>query len=67
VIREALGTAVALGLADEGGRGLDAEEGQLALEVVGDELAAVVVTERETGSDGGSSLRPRPQSGCHQC
>jgi hypothetical protein len=38
---EALGAAVALGLTDEGGRGLDAEEGELALEVVGDELASV--------------------------
>ncbi len=32
---EALGDAVALGLAHEGRRGLDAEEGDLALEVVG--------------------------------
>jgi hypothetical protein len=38
---EALDTAVALGLAHEGGRARDVEEGKLALEVVGDELASV--------------------------
>jgi len=37
--------AVALGLAHEGGRACDAEEGELALEVVGDELAAVIVAQ----------------------
>jgi hypothetical protein len=46
---EALDTAVALGLAHEGGRARDVEEGKLALEVVGDELAAVIMT-RPPGS-----------------
>jgi hypothetical protein len=40
---EALDTAVALGLAHESRRARDAEEGERALVVVGDELAAVVV------------------------
>ena len=48
---EPLGAAVALGLAHEGGRRRDAEEGELALEVVGDELAAVVVAQLEARSD----------------
>src|SRR3954464_15503235 len=48
---EALGAAVALGLADEGGRALDAEEADLGLEVVADILAAVVVAEPEAGGD----------------
>src|SRR4051794_33903679 len=45
---EALGDAVALGLADEGGRALDAEEGDLVLEVAGHVVRAVVVAEGET-------------------
>src|SRR5918998_5701979 len=44
---EALGDAVALGLADEGGRALDAEEGDLVLEVGCQVVGAVVVAERE--------------------
>ena len=40
---EPLGTAVALGLTDEGGRARDDEESQLTLVIVGDELAPVVV------------------------
>ena len=46
---EALGDAVALGLAHEGRRGLDAEEGDLALEVVGHVVRSVVVAEHEAG------------------
>jgi hypothetical protein len=42
---ESLDAAVALGAADEAGAAADAEEGDLLLERVGDELAAVVVTE----------------------
>lgn len=42
-----LGAAVALGASDEGGAGLDAEEGDLVLEGVRDELASVVVAELE--------------------
>src|SRR6476620_9421235 len=45
---EALGDAVALGLADEGGRALDAEEGDLVLEVAGHVVRAMVVAEGET-------------------
>src|SRR3954454_15537891 len=45
---EALGDAVALGLADEGGRALDAEEADLVLEVAGHVVRAVVVAEGET-------------------
>jgi hypothetical protein len=41
---EALGAAVALGLAHENGRTLDAEDGELALVAVSDELAAVIVS-----------------------
>src|SRR5512147_3013692 len=41
--------AVALGLAHEGWRGLDAEEGDLALEVVGHIVRSVVVPEHEAG------------------
>ena len=33
---ETLGTAIAFGLSNETGRGLDAQESQLALEIVGD-------------------------------
>ena len=46
---EALGDAVALGLAHGGRRGLDAEEGDLALEVVGHIVRSVVVPEHEAG------------------
>src|SRR3954453_21613106 len=48
---EALGAAVALRLADEGRRALDAEEADLGLEVVADVLTAVVVAEPKAGSD----------------
>src|SRR3954451_25440949 len=47
---EALRAAVALGLAHEGRRALDAEEADLTLEVVADVLTPVVMTE-EAGSD----------------
>src|SRR5512132_801930 len=43
---EALGDAVGLRLADEGEAGCQAEEGQLVLEVLGQEGAAVVVTQQ---------------------
>src|SRR4051812_35323981 len=45
---KALGDAVALGLADEGGRALDAEEGDLVLEVARHIVGAVVMAEGET-------------------
>src|SRR6478735_492056 len=45
---EAFGDAVALGLADEGGRALDAEEGDLVLEVARHVVGAMVVAEGET-------------------
>src|SRR3954454_15019710 len=48
---EALGTAIALGLAHEGRRALDAKEADLGLEVVADVLAAVVVAQPEAGGD----------------
>src|SRR3954467_6149113 len=48
---EALGAAVALGLADERRRALDAEEADLGLEVVADVLAAVIVAEPQAGGD----------------
>src|SRR3954471_13404337 len=48
---EPLGAAVALGLADEGGRALEAEEADLGLEVVADVLATVVVAEPQPGGD----------------
>jgi hypothetical protein len=51
---EALGDAVALGLADEGGRRLDAEEGDLALKVFGHVVRAVVVTQFQAGGDVGA-------------
>src|SRR6266545_7674658 len=43
---EALGDAVGFGLADEGEAGRHAEKGQVVLEVLGHEGAAVVVTQR---------------------
>src|SRR5918994_4908083 len=48
---EALDAAVALGLAHESRRARDAEEGELALVVVGDELAAVVVAHPQAACD----------------
>jgi hypothetical protein len=48
---EALDAAVALGLAHEGGRARDAEEGDLPLVVVGDELAAVIVAQLQAARD----------------
>ena len=48
---EPLDAALALGLAHEGGRARDAKEGELALEVVGDGLAAVIVAQLQAGSD----------------
>ena len=48
---EALDSAVALGLADEGRRTLQAEEVELVLEVVGHELRAVIVAQAETAGD----------------
>jgi hypothetical protein len=50
-IREALDAAIALGLAHEGRRAFDAEEGELALVVVGDELAAVIVADLQAAGD----------------
>ena len=47
---ESLCDAVALGLGDEGGAGADAEESELALEVVVHVLRAVVVAQREAVS-----------------
>src|SRR5512133_2610328 len=46
---EALGDAVAFGLAPDGRRGRDAEEGDRALEVVGQIVRSVVVPEHEAG------------------
>ena len=57
---EALGATVTFGLADEGGRRRDAEEGELALEVVGNELAAVIVAQLEAGSH---ALREAAEAG----
>ena len=48
---EALGAAVSLRCADEGGRTLDAEEAQLALERIGHVLRAVVVPYAEPARD----------------
>src|SRR4051794_8983222 len=45
---EAFGDAVAFGLADEGGRALEAEEADLVLEVAGQVVGAVVVAQGET-------------------
>src|SRR3954454_21371202 len=44
---EPLGAAVPFGLAHEGRRALDAEEADLALEVMADVLAAVIVAQPE--------------------
>src|SRR4051795_13536831 len=55
---EPLGAAVALGLADEGGRALHAEEADLGLEVVADVLATVVVGGAAPGR-GGPAQRNR--------
>src|SRR5512132_2059647 len=59
---EALDAAVTLGLAHEGGRALDAEEFELALVVVGDELAAVVVAQLQTTRD---ALGEGTKAGAH--
>ena len=48
---EALGAAVALGLADEGRRAFQAKEADLALEMVADILRPMIVTERKAMSD----------------
>src|SRR3954453_7528945 len=45
---EALRDAIALRLADEGGRALDAEEADLVLEVAGQVVGAMVVAQGET-------------------
>src|SRR6266545_1413900 len=50
---EALGDAVGFGLADEGEAGRHAEKGQVVLEVLGHEGAAVVVTQRHPPRGGG--------------
>src|SRR4029453_3605743 len=47
---KSFGAAVALRLAHEGRRALDAEKADLDLEVVAHVLASVIVTELETGS-----------------
>jgi hypothetical protein len=51
---EPLGTAVALGRSNEGGRTLDAEECDLLLELLGHVLRPVVMAQRETR---GAALR----------
>jgi hypothetical protein len=48
---EPFGAAVALGLTHEGGRTLDAEEAELALIVMCDELAAVIVADLQASGD----------------
>ncbi len=48
---EASGAAVALGLTHEGRRARNAEEGQLALKVMGDVLAAVIVADLQAAGD----------------
>src|SRR5215213_2245060 len=48
---EALGAAISLGGSHEGGRTLDAQEGQLSLESVGHGLAPMSVPNRETAPD----------------
>ena len=48
---EPLGASIPPGGADEGGRALDAEEGDLPLEVVADVLRAVVVPDGEAAGD----------------
>lgn len=52
---DGLGAAVALGGTHEGGAGRDAQEDELALEVVGDVLAAVVVAQAQPLGDAGVS------------
>ena len=59
---EALDAAVALGLAHEGGRARDAEEDELRLVVVGDELAAVIVAQLQAARD---PLGERAEAGAH--
>src|SRR5688500_17787936 len=48
---KSFGAAIPLRLAHEGRRALDAQKGQLLLEIVADVLAAVIVAELETASD----------------
>src|SRR5215207_2962776 len=48
---EALGTAIAFWCPHEGGRTLDAEEGQFFLEMIGHVLRAVVVAHGQTAGD----------------
>src|SRR5207248_7406085 len=48
---EPLGTAIALGRPDEGGRTLDAEEGDLRLEVVRHVLRSMVMPHGQTAGD----------------
>ena len=59
---ESFGTAVALGLTDEGRRALDAEEAELALIVMGDELAAMVVADLQATGD---TLGESAEAGAH--
>jgi len=59
---ETLGDAVALGLAHVGRRVLDSEEGDLPLEVLRDELAAVVMAQ---GQPGRHILAERPEASAH--
>lgn len=60
---EAPGDAVGLGLANEGEAGADAEEGELALEVVGPERAAVIGAQQDAaggvGTDGAEDVLDR--------
>ncbi len=56
--KEAFNAAVAFGLAHEGGRGRDAEEGDLGLEVRTEIHAAVIVPQRQARRDG---RRERPE------
>jgi hypothetical protein len=51
MVDEPLGAAIALGRPDEGGRTLDAEEGDLRLEVVGRVLRSMVVPHGQTAGD----------------
>ena len=59
---EALDAAVALGLAHEGGRAFDPEEGELPLVVIGDELAAVIVAQLQGTRD---ALGEGAEAGAH--
>src|SRR5215216_2080425 len=48
---KALGAAVALRFPDEGRTASDAQEAQLGLEVIAQELAAMIVPQRQPGGD----------------